>query len=66
MAWFILAIAVVTEIIWALSLKWAATKRLLKFANNLGVKISLLLFLLTSAKKKHQKVFAASAFMAIS
>ncbi len=25
MAWFILAIAVVTEIIWALSLKWAAT-----------------------------------------
>lgn len=25
MAWIILAIAVVTEIIWALSLKWAAT-----------------------------------------
>ena len=25
MAWVILAIAVVTEIIWALSLKWAAT-----------------------------------------
>ena len=26
MAWFILGIAVVTEIIWALSLKWAATQ----------------------------------------
>ena len=26
MAWLILAVAVVTEIIWALSLKWAATQ----------------------------------------